>query len=372
MPAALKGSVGASVTTANNVPTSVTLTPALPAHASGDLLLCFTSCRLGTPTVATPSGWTLLANVAGANGRLALFGKIATSGSEAAPGCAWSGLTSGVSGSPAQAQCAVFTGSLITVDVVGAVENGAASTNASASGTALTTLTDNDMVLALSTRQDDVGTWSPPAGFTAIGDALSSSGLDMSSAWAFQVKAAPGSVAPADFSIAGGSSFASSGVLVALKPILSVQYFGAMSLPITFGKEVSGVVRPRYYSSLSLPIAFSAFVDGKKKMFGAISLPIIFAKEVTGSKKTFGQVALPIIFSKDVRAVKRTFGQVSKAFFFGATTQARRRTYGKIDVSIVFGKDVAGTRQNYRQNCVPDHFSSSCECSSSTYRYGTK
>lgn len=218
---AIKGSAAAAVTSANNVATPTTLTPTLPAHATGDTLLCYTACRSATPTVATPSGWTQLLNVTGTNGRLVLFGKIAASGSETAPSVVWSGLTTGTSGTPVQAQCAVFTGMLGTmtglVDVTGTVEDGAASTTVSASGAAVTTATDFDLVLSLTTRLDDAGTFTQPSGFTMIGQAGSTSGADFATAWAFLVKTPAGSVAPADFSLASAVSFASSGVLVALK-----------------------------------------------------------------------------------------------------------------------------------------------------------
>lgn len=218
-----RGSAGTAVASGNNVSTPTTLNPALPTHKAGDLLLCYTACRLPGPTVATPGGWTQLVNVAGSTiGRLALFGKIAATESEAAPSITWSGLTTGTNGSPVQAQCAVFTTVQLVTDVLGAVESGAASTTASASGTAITTLTINDLVLALSARGDDVGAWTPPAGFTEIGEALTTSGADMAFSWAYQVKDVVGSVAPADFAIAGGVSFASAGVLIALKAALHV------------------------------------------------------------------------------------------------------------------------------------------------------
>lgn len=252
MPPALKGAAGASVATVTNVPTSVTLTPTLPTHAAGDLLLCYTMCRSGTPTVATPSGWTSLVNIAATNGRIVLFGKIATSAAETNPGCAWSGLTSGNSGSPAMAQCSVWTGMPDTItgitDVLGTVENGAASATASASGNAITTLTDNDLVLALTTRLDDAGSWTAPSGFAGIGWNGTTSGSDMAYGWAYQVKTPAGSVAAADFTLSGGSSFASSGVLIALKARVPVTYFGELSLPITFGKSVSGIIIPTFPS----------------------------------------------------------------------------------------------------------------------------
>src|SRR3982751_6173060 len=104
----LVGTPGAAVASAANVATPTTLTPPVGSgYAVGDLLLYFTACASGTPTVATPSGWTPLINVVGsaaAVGRLALFGKLAASTSEAAPSVVWSGLTIGNTGTPCGAR----------------------------------------------------------------------------------------------------------------------------------------------------------------------------------------------------------------------------------------------------------------------------
>ena len=222
MAPALVGTPGAAVFSATSVANPTNLAPTTgTGYAVGDTLLCFTACRSATPTVATPAGWTSLLNITGTNGRLALFGKVATSTSEAAPTVAWSGLTTGNSGTPCGARIQAVSGleATIAVDVTGTIENGAASTTVSASGTAITTVTANDLVLALSTRLDDAGTWSAPAGFTLVNSNGSASGSDFAFAWAYQVQAAPGSSAPADFGLASASSFASSGVQVALKPL---------------------------------------------------------------------------------------------------------------------------------------------------------
>ena len=214
------GTPGAAVFCANNVPSSVNLSPSTgTGYVVGDVLLCFAACRSGTATVATPSGWTQLLNVAGTNGRLALFGKIATVTNEAAPTVAWSGLTTGTSGSPCGARIRAFRDLLLDIDVTGTVENGSASTTVSASGAAMTIVTASDLVLCLSTRLDDVGTWSAPSGLTLINSNLTTSGADFSFAWAYGSGPAVGSFAPNDFGLSGASSFASSGVAIALKGV---------------------------------------------------------------------------------------------------------------------------------------------------------
>jgi hypothetical protein len=224
MPPAQRGAAGAAVASASNVANPTNLAPPLPAHQPGDLLLCYTACRATAPAVATPAGWTQLLNVAGTVGRLALFGKVAASASETNPTVTWSGLTTGTGGTPVQAQCAVFTATQLSIDVLGTVENLGGSTTLVASGTAITTLTADDLVLSLSFRPDDVGTWSPPAGNTLIGTALTTSGADMAFAWSYRVTAASGSVAPADYGISGAVSQASTGIQIALRAVVSTAH----------------------------------------------------------------------------------------------------------------------------------------------------
>lgn len=220
------GTAGAVVASATSVLNPTTLTPGTGSgYAVGDTLLCFTACRSATPTVATPSGWFSILNVTGTNGRMALFFKRAASTSEAAPSVVWSGLTTGSSGTPVQAVVRAFSGLAAgsIADVVGTVADGAASTATSAGGAAITTLTADDLVLSLTTRLDDAfTTFTAPAGFTNVTAAMgSASGLDFAMGWAYQVKTPAGAVTAPNFGLTGATSFASSGVVVALKPLVT-------------------------------------------------------------------------------------------------------------------------------------------------------
>ena len=278
MPPALRGTFNAApgVASATSVVTPTNLAPTLPTHQADDLLLCYTACRLAAPTVATPAGWTQLLNVAGTNQRVALFGKVAASSSETTPTVTWSGLTTGTSGSTVAAQCAAFTGMQNNItgitDVLGAVENGAASATAVASGTAITTLIADDLVLSLTTRPDDVGVWTAgiPAGFTEIGRIATTSGADMVIEWTYLVKTTPGSVAPADYTITSGSSFTSTGILIALKavpaptPINSNDVNGATteSQSITAGIQASDVGVAELESVTTSAVLASSDVNG--------------------------------------------------------------------------------------------------------------
>ena len=369
---AQKGVVGAAVTSANNVTNPTTLTPALPAHAVGDLLLCYTACRSATPTVAC-AGWTQLANVTGTNGRMALFGKIATSASETAPSVVWSGLTTGTSGTPVQAQCSVFTGTQLNVGALGTIENGAASATVSASGTGITTVADNALVLALSARLDDAGTWTPPSGFTEIGEAASTSGADMSFSWAYQVKATAGAVAPADFAIASGVSFASTGLLVALRSIVPVTYFGVVSLPITYGQTING--SRETFSTLDLPVTFGAIVSGEASTpsvtyYGSVTADWQFGAASSGQRTTFGQTALAInasIVTAGIRVAKTLYGAVALPIAFGAVVSGSRKTLGQLSLPITFLKDIQGQRKTFGQLLSPWIFSKDVRAQRKTF-----
>ena len=114
-------STGTTDETATNVPTSDTLTPGLPGtRSNGDILLCFTTCRSATASVSvSTSGWTEILNAAGTVGKIALFA-CKVDGSESAAECAWTGLTSGTSGSPAAARIACVRGGFAGAGSAGA------------------------------------------------------------------------------------------------------------------------------------------------------------------------------------------------------------------------------------------------------------
>lgn len=218
------GTLDASAT---NVANPTNLAPGLPGtRVNGDVLLLLTSCRSATPTVATPAGWTPLANIAGTNGRIALFAR-AVDGTEAVPTVAWSGMTTGNSGTPALAQISCFRGLSPTLaslaDVVGAASNQAAATSPGAAGAGITTLLNNDLVLVLSTRQDDAGTWATLGASDSVtwakvvATGVTTSGSDMAQEWQYGVKTTAGAIAAKSITITGGASAASSGVIVALK-----------------------------------------------------------------------------------------------------------------------------------------------------------
>lgn len=92
-----------------------TLTPALPAHSTGNLLLALVGIEATDPpvTVPAPSGWTQLAKTSATNRQVFLFGRVAASGAETDPTFDPTG-EDGVANPPNNnsflAQCFAFSG----------------------------------------------------------------------------------------------------------------------------------------------------------------------------------------------------------------------------------------------------------------------
>lgn len=256
-------SAGTVSTTSNSVANPTNLTPGLPAtRVNGDVMLLFTSCRLASAAVTAPAGWTQLLNVAGTT-ELALFARV-VDGTETAPTVTWTGMTTGTSGSSAQAQIVSWSG-LSTdlasiVDVLGAVVNQAASTTASSGGAAITTSTAGAAVMILSSRQDDAGTWailptSDGVGWgKVVATATTTTGSDHAQEWQWGNKPSAGVVAAKTFTLSGASSFASSGVMIALKP-------AAAGSALTQGPGDSLTLSDDYTSDFGLNIDVPGLAD---------------------------------------------------------------------------------------------------------------
>lgn len=225
-------SVGTTAETATNVSTPTTLSPGLPAtRAVGDILLCLTVCRSSTPTVSvSTAGWAELANVAATNARIALYACKVT-GSEAAAQPVWAGLTTGTSGTGASAQIACVRGLDITlaltalVHKLSAAQNQTASSTAQAMGATITPTLPNSAVFSLALRQDNDVT---DANWPVIGTAEnitwakvaavlnSASGADHAQSFQWGQQGAAAAIAAKTVTVSGGSSDASSAILVSL------------------------------------------------------------------------------------------------------------------------------------------------------------
>lgn len=228
MPIALE-SVGTGDVSTGSISSPTNRTPGLPATRPVDSsLICLTSCRTPAATATISAGWSEMFNVQGTNGKIYVFGRL-VDGSEAAPTITWTGQATGNSGGTSLAQVAcfsgvAFSGSLPVFDVTGAVSNQAASTTAAAGGAAITTVTAEAAVITCSHRMDDAGTWAT----LAVSDTItwakvaatltSTGGADAAQEWQWGIRSAAGSVAAKTFALTGASSFASSGVMFALRP----------------------------------------------------------------------------------------------------------------------------------------------------------
>src|SRR5690242_4859384 len=103
-------SVGTGSNGAGNVATPTTLTPTIPAtRSNGQTLIAFTSCTTNAATATcSTTGWYQIANVSLTNGRVYLFGCV-VDGTETSPSIVWSGMTTGVSGTPVMSDVACFS-----------------------------------------------------------------------------------------------------------------------------------------------------------------------------------------------------------------------------------------------------------------------
>lgn len=254
------GTAGTPVYSASTVVTPTTLTPDTGSgYSIGDTLICFTVSGVAlAATVATPSGWTKILDVTGSSlYRMVLFAKVAASTTEAAPSVVWSNLTTGASGDPVGAIIRGFSGldtsDLTTLaEVTGTVTQGSTSSTVTASTPAITTTTDNDLILSLAVRADDVAnTWDALTsfGFTNVsggagaGGAMNSqSGHDFAAQWAYKVKSPAGSSASHFYSLSGGTITAqtSAGVQIALKPATVPSVPVNTAAPVISGTRVVG------------------------------------------------------------------------------------------------------------------------------------
>jgi hypothetical protein len=158
----------AAGTQQNGSGTTISVPP--PAgHQTGDLLILFGNAFAGSPaTMTTPSGWTLFASAsgdsgawAGGNFRTYVWWKLATSSSE--PNVS---VVQSVSSLP-QGQMFAVQGTIDQTTPIDVSQGwGSVTTGTTASNAALTTVTDNALVVYLGVDTTS-GTWSsPPNGAT--------------------------------------------------------------------------------------------------------------------------------------------------------------------------------------------------------------
>lgn len=206
---------------------NTSLAPALPAGlAEGDAMVCLTAIRNspdGGPQM--PADWSLLAFTPG----FCLWGKIAGA-AESAPTVSFSG---GVANATTIAQVAAFRG--CSVNVVGA----ASQLNGSAQNIAYPARTisaQRSVVIIAGWKQDDWTSVATLAGATEIGEPSSTLGDDAGIVWDYIIQpfTAPANIAAGSFTVTGGASAISRGMVVELN--------GNAQL-MTVTRSVNGVIK---------------------------------------------------------------------------------------------------------------------------------
>lgn len=159
--------VGTAVVSANSVANPTTFSPGIPASmATGDLMLCITTSRSNSATVAAPSGWTVFPGFpvqsgTASGGTIYVFYRWWVSG-DAAPSVSWSGVTTGTSGDSCMAQIAGYR--YVDSDITDAtvVKGTDAAITTTATIGSVTTGQQFSKVLGITMRVDDnAHTWTP-------------------------------------------------------------------------------------------------------------------------------------------------------------------------------------------------------------------
>lgn len=202
---------------------NASIAPALPAGITpnvGQLLVIFAGIRLtGAQAVgAAPTGWTKVLD----DQDIALFAKYYVTG-DVAPTVTFSG---GAAGDTTGAQMAAFSGLSMNLDknsYTGSFPNGwKNSVNASAANIAYPAYLNrrtNSAMLILGKKQDDWTSVATIAGTSEIGDSSSLTGSDMGLVWDLYNPGTPTTVAAGSFTVTGGASATSEGVVLGLRPL---------------------------------------------------------------------------------------------------------------------------------------------------------
>jgi hypothetical protein len=200
--------VGAGTAASGN---NVSVTPGMPAGlADLDTMILVASIRnSGAGTVDTPAGWTRLT---GSN-NLAVFGRIRNPG-DVAPLVTFTG---GVAGADTGAQIFAFRDAERTLGTIYTIGQ----LNVSAQDVAYPALNitgPGQAVLIIGWKQDDVTSYSIPAGFTGAGIVNSTAGDDASQAVRYQIQVAEADIAAGALTVVGGVAAISRAIVLAIRP----------------------------------------------------------------------------------------------------------------------------------------------------------
>ena len=197
------------VSTANGTAgDNASVTPPLPTGwQAGDAHLIFASIRnSGTGTVDDHADYTTLHTF----GTVKLMGRIAQAG-DTAPTVTYSG---GVAGATTIAQIVGLRGATLDVTVAELL-------NASAQNIAYPALDvpgDGQAVLLLAWKQDDSGSISTPAGFTAANTVISTTGDDALQTIRYQIQTTEADISSGSLTVTGGAAAISRALMVAIAP----------------------------------------------------------------------------------------------------------------------------------------------------------
>lgn len=241
--------IGAVTASANNV-TNTTLTPALPTRSTGDLLLCFAWSSSNGMAVATPSGWTLVSGFPKASGtsvggKLYVFSDI-VDGSETAPGCAFTALTTGTTGTPASTVVASYT-NIDTATVVDGTVTLSDQTGSTTTVTipSITTGHQNAMVIGFALKMGEFSaTFTPPTGWNERLDALTTSGTGYQTEISDKVFSAAGATGSVTCAPSVTTSSRALGVTLALLQGPSILTPATVNATATVGATVTDVPAP--------------------------------------------------------------------------------------------------------------------------------
>ena len=205
---------------------NASVVPALPAGITpdvGQLLLCFAASReTGSGEIgSTVSGWTLLASPDTPDSDWRLFGRYYQTG-DTAPTITVSG---GAAGNTVGAVVLAFSGLSMTLDKnkPGGYSNGyVISENSSAQNIlypAYLARRTNTGVLLIGKKDDDWTSVATIAGTSELVDASSTTGNDLGIVVDFYNPGTPTTVISQSFSVTGGASAISVGIVVGLRPL---------------------------------------------------------------------------------------------------------------------------------------------------------
>lgn len=210
---AVQTPVAAALAASANSTASDSVTPALPAHQPGDVLLIFAAVRnSGTGSIVTPDGWTALVT----NGNCVLLGRVARENDTGPTIRAAAGATNET------LMARAFVAQGVDRDLATAVHASATSSNVSAANItvpALTITEDNCLVLVLGWKQDDWTSVAALSGqlFSELFEDPSTLGSDAGIVVDWKVETTAANVTATSLVVTGGASAVGRSIVVALR-----------------------------------------------------------------------------------------------------------------------------------------------------------